>query len=102
MQSSLFSDYSIDNQNQVAAHVICKLIEILLSGNHITCSVLLLCVGKKRKKDILTRARQSELEKSCSAHLEEGQTRGGSATSEAAALRRTARREKEDTPVRAR
>ena len=51
---------------------------------------------------MLVRARQLELEKSCSVCLEEGQAGGGSATSEAAALRCTAQREKEDTLVRAR
>ena len=56
----------------------------------------------REKKDILARARQLELEKSCSACLEEGQTGGGSATSEDAELRCTAQRENKDTPVRAR
>ena len=51
---------------------------------------------------MLVRARQLELEKSCSACLEEGQTEGGSVTCEAAALRHAAQRDKEDTLVRAR
>ena len=36
------------------------------------------------------RASQLELERSCSAYLEEGKVGGGSTTSEAAALRRAA------------
>ena len=51
---------------------------------------------------MLVRARQLELEKSCSACLEGGKAGGGSATREDAALRYTARRENKDTPVRAR
>ena len=57
---------------------------------------------RREKKDMLVRARQLELEKSCSTCLEEEQAGGGSAKSEAAALRCTRQREKEDTPVRAR
>ena len=56
---------------------------------------------RREKKDMLVRARQLELEKRCSACLEEGQTGGGSATSEDAALRCTVWRENKDTPVRA-
>ena len=48
------------------------------------------------------RARQLELDRSCSACLEEGQAGDSSATSEAAALIRTTLREKENKPVRAR
>ena len=51
---------------------------------------------------MLVRARQLELEKSYSACLEEGQAGDGSAISEAAALRCTTQRDKEDTLVRAR
>ena len=58
--------------------------------------------GEQRKKDMLVRASQLEVEKSYSTYLEGGQTGDSSATSEAAALRRTAWREKENTPVRAR
>ena len=51
---------------------------------------------------MLVRARQLESEISFSACLEEGQAGDSSATSEAAALRRAAWREKENRPVRAR
>ena len=50
----------------------------------------LLETGEEREKDMLVRASQYELERSCCVCLEEGQEGGGSATSEAAALRRTA------------
>ena len=45
---------------------------------------------RREKKDMLVRAGQLELEKSCSPCLEEGQAGGGSATSEAVALRSAA------------
>ena len=48
----------------------------------------LLETGEEREKDMLVKAIQLELERSCSICLEEGQAGGGSATSEAAALRR--------------
>ena len=51
---------------------------------------------------MIVRDIQLELERSCDACFEEGQAGGGSATSEAAMLRRALQREKEDTPVRAR
>ena len=44
----------------------------------------------REKKNMLVQASQLELERSCSTYLEEGQAGGGSATSEAAALRRAA------------
>ena len=49
---------------------------------------------------MLVRARQLELEKRCSACLEERLAGGSCATNEAAALRCAAQREKKDTPVR--
>ena len=50
---------------------------------------------------MVVRARQLELKKRCSACLEERLAGDSCATNEAAALRRTAWREKKDKPVRA-
>ena len=45
---------------------------------------------RRKKKVMLVRANQLELEKSCGAFFEEGQAGDSSATSEAVALRRAA------------
>ena len=63
------------------------------------------CVQKeerREKKNMLVRATQLELEKSCGTCLEEGKAGDSSATSEAVALRRAAWREEENTAVRSR